>query len=114
MSQRIGEILSVVREVRSNYHPGMSLRSVKSLRDDAVEKTATRRGIYPTTVSNKFRRELYPDVSNTDEFDRLLETWLRTGDRALRSVLLKHAVDRWDEIDIRRFFSEASSESAPA
>ena len=121
MSQRIDQILEVVQlvqskhqVVQSNFHLPVPFRITKNIRLYAVEKIAAIRGIDAKTVSNKFRRELYPEVKNTDDFDRLLEVWLHTGSNALRNVLLKHTVDRQDEINIRYFFSGNKTGNHPA
>ena len=105
MSQRIDEILDVVREVESKVHAPVPFRELKKIRRYAVVRVAVNRGIDSSSIDTKYRRELYPDVRNTDDFDLLLEAWLRDRNRRLPIVLLKFAVDYRDEINIQQYFS---------
>ena len=104
MSDRISEILEVLRIVRGSYRQGMSDGVLRNLRMDAVDSVAHSRGIDSTTVSDKFRRQLKPDISGTREFDVALQGWLRSGDGRLKAALVKHSVSVDDQRAVRYFF----------
>ena len=110
MSDRIEEILEVIQEVQRGIIGPRSLGRLTELRIDATKKIALERGIARETVQDKFRRQLYPDVTGTRDFDVLLKAWLRDDSMELRNVLLKHAVDTWDEKRIKAFFSRNVNE----
>ena len=82
----------------------MSENKVQELRLTAIKKIAEVRGISPTTVSNKFRRELKPDIKNTYDFDRKVWEWLASDSNELKRVLLEHATNSADTQRIRDFF----------
>ena len=108
MSRTIEEILEVVQEVREGFRNEHGGRSVTSLRIQAVKSVAKRRGIYSTTVSNKFRRELRPEIDGTAAFDQLLEDWLAQGSNELKNIILKHKSDPGDVEFINSVFHIAS------
>ena len=104
MSQRISEILSVLGTIRAGYRPGMSNRSLRDLRMNAVDQVAENLGIVSTTVSDKFRRQLHPDITGTKQFDMAVQEWVGINGTKLRSALLKHSIDLEDEQAVRAFF----------
>jgi hypothetical protein len=103
MSDRIEQLIDVIREVRDNYKAA-SLDAVSTLRTDAVRKIAIRRNILESTVSDKYRRQLNPPISNTKDFDRLLAAWLQTGSSELQNALYTHSEDSADQRLIKNFF----------
>lgn len=115
MSSRVEQILEVVTEVfrECGGTSRISRSEVTDWRQRAVETVAARRGIGISTVSDKYRRQLKPDVDGTEDFDRLLTAWLQTGSSGLRDVLQRHAVEFGDERRIEDFF-ESSKIGSPA
>lgn len=107
MSRRIEEILEILEEVRDNFRSSYSGGSIKALRSQADASVAARRGIDRTTVSNKYRRELKPEIDGTPDFDQKLEDWLVFGSDGLRSIMIKHTSDPADRELIDRFFYNA-------
>lgn len=108
MSQRISEILEVVRDVADRYIPGMSEKDVRELRIKALDRVARRRSILVTTVSDKFRRQLHPTITGTSEFDRVLFGWLDSQALALQLALEKNASHPDDFARIRTLFGNDS------
>lgn len=108
MSQRISEILEVVRDVADRYMPGMSEKDVRELRIKALDRVARRRSILITTVSDKFRRQLHPTINGTLEFDRVLFGWLDSQVPALQLALEKNASHSDDFARIRSLFGDNS------
>ena len=105
MSARIEEILEVIDYMHSQYSPDFSENNFRSLRRDAVDYVASCRGIDSTTVSNKFRRELIPDITGTADFDSSLRAWLDNRDSRLKHALIKHSKNDEDESSVNRLFS---------
>jgi hypothetical protein len=105
MSDRIEQIIEVVEEVKKEYKDaGRGFSKISDLRLRAVKRVANRREIDHTTVSDKYRRQLKPDVTGTAEFDRLLKDWLDTGSNRLQDVLLRHSVGVGDKRRVKKFF----------
>jgi hypothetical protein len=113
-SGRIAEILEVIEEVRAQYFGSTSRMSIAEIRSRAVDNVARRRGIYSTTVSDKFRRQLDPPVKNTGDFDRLLERWLRDGSDELERVLDNYAITEEDRDYIYHVFEPSTPSTATA
>jgi len=97
MSARIGQIVEVVEEVRSNCNRAPLPGAITQIRINAVHSVAARRGITSNSVADKFIRQLNPDVSSTTSFDNLLFDWIVNGSVALRDIVLKHAIDSRDQ-----------------
>lgn len=89
----------------------MSSAELQRLRTQAVNDVASNRGVTPPTVSNKYRREMRPDVDGTAEFDEAVRTWLIEGSNELERVLRKHAVTNRDLSEIDRFFDVDTTEA---
>ncbi len=102
MSSRIEEILEVLEEAIRLWEVDGGRLAPSYYRNEAVKHVATRRGILSTSVSNKFRRELGPDIWGTPAFDALLEAWFRS--QALRKNLEKHAITENDLRALADFF----------
>ena len=80
-------------------------RELKRIRRTCVDATAKRNGVDPTTVSNKFRRELHPHLTGTDAFDQAVWAWLSGQAGGLRRALLGSCVTPEDESAVRDFFA---------
>lgn len=114
MSERIGQILEVLQEVKNHYRP---YSDVPELRVAATKTVADRLKINVPTVMDKYNKQLRDDILDTSHFDRLVETWLRGGSMELREALLEHAVDKRgdDKRRINSFFDAgAGAESDKA
>lgn len=107
MSRRIDEILEVLTEVAHLRVHGGASKSATELRREACNVVGERRHILPTTVSDKFRRQLSPQIRGTQDFDRAITEWLRKQPNQLRSALDAHAVSDRDRNRIRAFFQGA-------
>jgi hypothetical protein len=105
VSKRINEILDVLRLIHAGRVGGAE---VQDLRIKVMEDVARRRGIHPGTVSDKFRRQLQPDMNDTADFDHLVESWLAHGSDRLRQIMLQHA-DSSDKKAIALFFDSHPS-----
>lgn len=109
MSARIEQILAVLSEVRNSG--ARSFAGIRDARIEASKEVARRRCIRERSVSDKYLRQLEPEVNGTWDFDVLVEAWLTKGGTKLKEVLLLHvekrSVDeaRADEIRINGFFS---------
>lgn len=103
ISSRIEQILGVLRYIQSRFSR-RDFSSVEDLRREGTEEVANRLGIDKTTVSDKYRRQLYPDVRNTDHFDQLLQEWFDGHSHSLKQSLLSHCTSHEDERAIRDFF----------
>jgi hypothetical protein len=109
MSDRIDEILDVIRETLRIVDPHPSAQQVRSARILATTHVAERRHIRFKTVQDKYGRQLQPDISIVAEFDRLLHSWLTRDSAHLKTVLARHAVDPLDELALARFFAFSAS-----
>ena len=110
MSDRIDEILDVLREVSVAPIVRAGASGFRARRIAAVKRVAERRRIARETVQDKFGRQLQPDVMTAADFDRLCIAWLQHESPALRQVLIRHKVDRADEIRIERFFDRSGQD----
>jgi hypothetical protein len=108
MSNRIKQILQVIEEVRRDFLNRSEFTSIKRMRREACDAVADRFGVDNSTVTDKFRRQLKPEVESTDDFDRLLEEWLRRDSGRLQSILLKHTADDSDTRRIKDYFAGIS------
>ncbi|MEG3193443.1 HNH endonuclease [Lysobacter sp. D1-1-M9] len=108
MSARIGQIIEVVEEVRSNCRGASPSVPITQIRINAVRSVAARRSITTNSVADKFIRQLSPDVLSTTQFDSLLQGWLVAGSTELRDIALKHAIDSRDRQLIASAFHIAS------
>ena len=114
MSYRVDETLEVLAEIMHVRSRDRTYRPAHSLRLDACRVVAERRGIQPTTVSDKFRRQLIPHIRGTAAFDVAVGEWLQGDPARLRSALDSHAVTSDDRRQIRAFFSEGRYEPPAA
>ena len=96
MSARIGQIIEIVEEARDQCRGNRPHGSVSQIRLKAVRSVALRRGITTKSVSDKFIRQLKPEVSSTAQFDAFLKDWLFNGSMELRDITLNHAIDMQD------------------
>lgn len=106
MSARVDQIVAVLEEVWIRR----ALLGV--FRERAVPVVAKHFGVETSTVHDKLVRQLKPDVGSSVDFDRLLVRWLGGDGEPLRQVLLRHALDRSDEMRIETFFNEVVSTRA--
>ena len=112
MSARIEEIFEVVENVRTEYFYNKAA-SIRQLRINATKKISTKRNIYESTVSNKYRRELKPEINGTDEFDFALSEWLKNGSNKLKNALFNHCVNSYDKQRIMNLFDSTIIENTP-
>ncbi|MDQ3604937.1 MAG: hypothetical protein M3418_01915 [Gemmatimonadota bacterium] len=82
------------------------------MRIEAVEIVAAHFGVRQQTVQDIFVRRLRPRAKNTDEADRFIQDWLRTGSDDLRKAALDASCDRRDEEAIASFFNRYRPASA--
>lgn len=108
MSDRISEILEVIRETVPQVNRGSSLAQFRDARISATKRVAERRRIARETVQDKYGRQLRPDVGTVGVFDGLMREWFGRGDTRLRQVLEKHAIDASDDDAIREAFHRYS------
>lgn len=106
MTDRIEQIVSVVRRVLDGYSPGMTFEKVRDLRIDALNIVAAELGIQYTTVSNKYRRGLVPDIEGTHEFDVALYEWVSSSSERLKSILLKHSLTEQDRVEVSKLLGK--------
>lgn len=104
MSSRIEQVLEVLKGVKEEYLENQSQHPVSSLRLKAVQQVASKREITNNSVSDKYIRQLKPDIQNTDDFDKCLSDWLIKGDNKIRRILLSRAVSKNDKDYINHFF----------
>ena len=73
MSKRISEVLDTIQEfLRSAGRRELFENQVAAIRRAAVARVAARHHIDPTTVSDKWRRQLGRPFAATDSIDRYL------------------------------------------
>jgi hypothetical protein len=104
MSKRISEVLEVIQLTIKQVPQPFSPRQLRDARRSATNSVAVRRRIERETVSDKYGRQLQPDIPGVDAFDEALSSWLRQGDATLRRILDKHSVDDDDKRAIRAVF----------
>lgn len=111
MSARISQILEVIAQVTERYVPGMSPVQVRELRIAADKEVAKLQSppIDSTTVSNKYRRELRPEMQSTADFDRALYDHLHSGDTRLQEILSGKANSSEDRAAVSRAFTRSSA-----
>ena len=106
MSARIEEIIDVLDERFKRWDGSSSNADVFRVRVEATDAVAVRRGVQYGTISDKYRRQLKPDVHDTHAFNTLLIAWLSGKGGRLKEALLRHSVTDADEIEINRFFEQ--------
>jgi len=107
MSQKIDDVLDVLRRIRQGCHPGIP-RSVKESRINAIHDIAKERGVSYQTIGDAYLRRLKPDIGGTPQFDKVVCEWLNGESSSLRNILKKHSRDPGDDLEIRNFFLEHS------
>ncbi len=107
MSKKIYQIIEVINKVKKSYNGDPY--SISRLRQKAENIVGSRLGIYHSTVSDKFRRGLEPDIWGTGDFDRLLKEYFCEKSDRLKNILLKHGSDSEDKSIIEEFFKEEES-----
>lgn len=112
MSKLIEQVLEIL-DIVNGLHKDDPETQTKKYRDRAVEQVANRRGIDNTTVRAKYIRELKPDITNTEDFDRLVNLWLRNGSPELERILHRHSKTDQDRERVRRFFSATKTLHTP-
>ena len=110
MSEKIEQILEILQIVKSLHRDDPST-STKEHRIHAVNEVAGQRGVLITTISDKYRRQLSPHLTNTEDFDILLSRWLQEGPSELQNILLYHSRSNQDRERVKRFL--ASSQAPP-
>jgi 3-polyprenyl-4-hydroxybenzoate decarboxylase len=105
MSQKIQDVLEVLKQVQSRFDPSTSLYQVSKVRIDAVQYVAKKRGVKDRTINDACVRRLEPEVSGTDKFDELIWEWLNGRSQKIKLVLQRHIIDQDDESQIAEFFS---------
>lgn len=112
MSKLIEQVLEIL-DIVKGLHKDDPETQTKKYRDRAVEQVANRRGIDNTTVRAKYIRELKPDITNTEDFDRLVDRWRRNGSPELERILQRHSKTDQDRERVRRFFSATQTLHTP-
>lgn len=105
MSKLIEQIIEVL-DIVKDLHRKDPATDTSQHRIDAVEQVAKQRGIDPTTVDDKYNRRLKPDIDKTEDFNEVVDRWLRKGSPELQHILLRHSKkDDEDKERVKRFFS---------
>jgi len=91
--------------VAERYVPDNSARDVERLRTEALKLIGAELGIDSSTVSDKYRRQLKPEMYGTMAFDRALYEWLKGKSGLLKEVLLRHALTSADRRQVEEAFS---------
>lgn len=104
MSQRIEEILSVIKIVKEKFTETTNPEQMIYYRKKATKKVADNNRIEKETIRDKYIRQLKPEINGTNEFDNKLYNYLKYQDFQLRNILLKHSVGNIDKANIEEFF----------
>lgn len=105
MSRRISENLELIKIVQSNFNQDTSFSEMTSFRRVADKIISEKYEIAIETVRDKYRRQLEPEITGSNEFDEKLFSWLSTGSNDLKEILINHAVNRQDEEGINKLFN---------
>ena len=103
MSQKIDDVLHVLKAIRRNFHADRK-GSLRQARIDAIHAIADGRGVTYQTIGDAYLRRLEPDIRGTPAFDRVTEDWLTRKSDTLLRILEKHAIDSQDRANIEDFF----------
>lgn len=103
MSQKIDDVLDVLRRIHRGCHSGIP-RLVKESRINAIHDIAKERGVTHQTIGDAYLRRLKPDIGNTFQFDKVVCEWLNGESSTLRAILEKHSLDPGDDLVIKNFF----------
>jgi MoxR-like ATPase len=105
MSRRISEILELIKIVQSNFNQDTTILEMTAYRKKVDKIISENNKIKIETVRDKYRRQLEPEITGTNEFDEKLFSWLSTGSNDLKEILINHAVNRQDEEGINKLFN---------
>ena len=104
MSHRISEIVEVIEQFLALARDPATDAPVWVLRSECDRRVAAWRGIHPTTVSDKYRRQLAPQLRGTGAIEPYLTALRLVAE--LRRALEAHAVDSVDRARLGRLFGE--------
>ena len=100
MSNRISEILDVLRIIKNNWKQGAN---INVLRIEATQEVAKERNIAHQSVTDKYTRQL--GGISTHKFDELIKSWLSENSNNLPEKLLEFS-DSYDKDRINEFFQK--------
>src|SRR5690242_12960345 len=99
VSDRIGQILTVLDTIQVSVRPPTTTSAVQQVRTPALGAVAETQQIYDTTVHSHIRRGL--DLRSIHDFDALVVRWINYGDQELQQLLEKRAASRPKDTDIK-------------
>jgi hypothetical protein len=105
MSERISNVLEIVKYVATHYKREASRSHIRTLRIAAEKVVAVQHSITQKSVSDAYRRQLGSEIPSAD-FDQALYDWLHSKNARLRSILLASANSYDDKEALEEFFGE--------
>lgn len=117
-ADKVSDVLRLLAVIKDAYR-GASGDGIKELRLRAVDeiaKSELHAGRFTSFISARntlmdaCARRLKPDIEGTDQFDELVDAWLRGGSTSLKNILLRHAANRQVERLVIDFFAEAAAD----
>lgn len=121
MADKLVDIVMVAMEAKAQRKKARAFVPTDELRRDAVRAYAEREhrsqrfksmDSAEKSIHDACSRRLKPDVSSIDDFDRLLEGWLKKGSRSLAQVLYRHAKTHQQRELVRAFFDSSAEDEA--
>lgn len=119
MGDQFVDLVMIAAEARQQKKKARSFVATADLRMDAIRALAERdhkSGRFKNldsaekTLHDACTKRLKPDIRSIEDFDRLLERWLRGDGRPISQVLKRHARNEQHRGLIRVFFEEPQSE----
>jgi hypothetical protein len=119
MADQLVDIVMVAMEAKAQRKKARAFVPTDELRRDAVRAYAEqeyRKKRFKTmdsaekSIHDACSRRLKPDVTSIDDFDRLLEGWLKKGSRSLAQVLYRHAKTQEQRELVRVFFDSSADD----
>ena len=109
MHQYIKDILEIVSEVLDEYNSPNNRKSIISLRNDAVNNIAKRRGRDRTSIADSYIRRT-DGINDTHRFDDLLEDFIINKSTELHDIIYRETRNSQDRIIIDSAFSLRTNE----
>ncbi len=114
MNDKIGDILSVLQEIKTAFEESNSKANIAQIRREAIKSVADKhlaKGRFSDFDSAKKSihdacvRRLMPDISTAVQLDQLITMWLCNDSCDLKTIILKNASTQFNVRKIEHFFA---------
>jgi hypothetical protein len=112
---KVTDVIAVLGTIKQEFKGRSNFRNTTELRKEAVRLVAEselRARRYKNensaqkTIHDACARRLRPQVGNIEDFDSLVDQWLRQDSMRLKAILLRHAESRSQRTQVDLWFNQ--------